>query len=428
MNTIQSTKHTQTIYYSAWLLVALFFLYQYVLRVSPGIMVVEIKQVFKLTASEFSSLGSIYLFSYSLLQIPLGFILDRIGVRRVIVMAIAICMMGTVLFALSRNVLMLQIGRFLIGLGSAPAFISALKIVHDHLPLKYRGLLMGMTLAVGTLGALVSGQCMVALLDNQGWQNALLICAGFGGLLLMLVLAVIPYSFEKIKAEEKFLSHFRAGIAAVFKQRELILYSVIAIGVYTPLCVLADLWGAAYLMEKYELSRAISAKLSLYLYGGLTVGSLIIPWLSVRWGRLKETIQFCIMCLVLAMGFLLYSDSLTLLQLGVLLTIIGLLCGAEMICFAGAIDHSPLSYSGLALGVVNTLNMLGGAFVQQLIGWYLDFQWKGEYGLDGARYYSVTDLNAAFTLLIAIIIICGLLTFFLSPVKAMENTQSPQSA
>lgn len=425
MNTVTTAKHSNTLYYAAWSLVALFFFYQYILRVSPGIMVVELRQVFKLTAAEFSSLGSIYLFAYSLLQIPLGFILDRIGVRRVIMMAIIICIIGTGFFALAKNLWMLQLGRFLIGLGSAPAFISALKIVHDHLPEKQRGLLMGITLAVGTFGALLSGKCLVVLLDSHGWQNTLLLCAGLGSLLLLLVFTLIPRNFEKLHLQEKVASQFKEGIQAIFKQKNLLLYSMIAIGVYTPLCVLADLWGAAYLMEKFSLPRATSAQLSLYLYGGLTLGSLLLPWISVKYGMLKETIQICLFGLVIAMALLLFTDNMNVWQLAALLSFIGLLCGAEMICFAGALGYSPVAHSGLALGVINTLNMLGGGFVQQMIGWYLDFQWKGEYAIDGARYYGLTDLNAAFTLLIVIIVICGLLTLMVSPSSLLHKAQKP---
>ncbi len=424
MNTVKTAKHTNVLYYVAWSLVALFFFYQYILRVSPGIMVVELRQVFKLTAAEFSSLGSIYLLSYSLLQIPLGFILDRIGVRRVIMMAITICMIGTAIFALAQSLWMLQLGRFLIGLGSAPAFISALKLVHDHLPEKQRGLLMGVTLAVGTLGALLSGKCLVALLDSKGWQNTLLLCAGLGGVLLLLIFVLIPRNLEK-KFQEKAANQFKEGIQAIFKQKTLLLYSMIAIGVYTPLCVLADLWGAAYLMEKFALPRATSAQLSLYLYGGLTVGSLLLPWFSVKYGMLKETIQVCVFGLVIAMALLLFTDTMAVWQLAVLLSFIGLLCGAEMICFAGALEYSPLAHSGLALGVINTLNMLGGGLVQQMIGWYLDFEWKGEYAIDGARYYGIADLNAAFTLLIAIIVACGVLTLLISPSSLLQKQQKP---
>ncbi|MBL8687438.1 MAG: hypothetical protein JNK86_08380, partial [Alphaproteobacteria bacterium] len=86
--------------------------------------------------------------------------------------------------------------------------------------------------------------------------------------------------------------------------------------------------------------------------------------------------------------------------------------------------YTSPSYSGLALGVVNTLNMLGGALVQQTIGWYLDFQWKGEYGADGARLYGATELSSAFSLLLILIAACCVLAIKLpgkNTVKDKEN-------
>lgn len=420
MNLFKAYKNPTTLYYLSWVIVAAFYFFQYILRVSPGIMVVELRQVFRLTAEEFSSLGSIYLLSYSLLQIPLGFILDCIGVRRVIMMSIVICIIGTCTFAFANNIWMLQIGRFLIGLGSAPAFICALKLVCDHFPEKTRGFLMGLTLAIGTFGALLSGKFLVSILEHQGWQNALLYCAILGVFILFLVFVIIPSNMKRTHEISTF-SQFTKGLSAIFKSKELIIYSIIAISVYTPLCVLADLWGTAFLMEKFSLPRAQGAQLSLYLYGGLTLGSLLLPWLSVKWGKLREVIQVCALGLMFSLLILLYANNLSLWQLSLLLTSIGLFCGAEMICFAGAAEHSPASHSGLALGVVNTLNMLGGALVQQLIGWYLDFQWKGEYSLDGARYYSTSDLVAAFSLLIVIIFVCCLLSVKLSKKKAQTR-------
>lgn len=417
-------KNTDALYYAAWFVVALFYFYQYILRVSPGIMVVELRHVFKLTAQEFSSLGSIYLLSYSLLQIPLGFILDWVGVKRVIIVSILLCILGTCLFAYAQSVWMLQASRFLIGLGSAPAFICALKLVHDHLSKKYAGLLMGVTLSIGTLGALLSGKCLVRILEAKGWQSASLLCMVLGVLILALAFFIIPKQQKKTMEHITPVVHFKKGMIEIFKRKEILIYSIIAISVYTPLCVLADLWGAAFLMEKFSITRATAVQLSLYLYAGLTLGSLLLPGLSVKWGVLRETIQICGIGLIVALTMLLYADSLSIWQVGMLLTLIGLFCGAEMICFAGAAQYSPSYYSGLALGVVNTLNMLGGAIIQQIIGMTLDFQWKGEYYADGSRFYSTPELTAAFSLLIGIILACCLLTILL-PKKQRSNEAGP---
>ncbi len=65
-----------------WFLIALFFCYQYLLRVIPGVISDELRHAFYMTAEDFSSLGSYYLYAYSFLQIPIGFIVDRIGIKR----------------------------------------------------------------------------------------------------------------------------------------------------------------------------------------------------------------------------------------------------------------------------------------------------------------------------------------------------------
>lgn len=412
----------KSIYYLAWFSISLFYFYQYILRVSPGIMVVELRQVYKLTAEEFSSLGAIYLYAYSLLQAPLGFILDRLGVRRVMTVSILMCVGGTCLFAFATTVGMLQMGRFWIGIGSAPAFICALKWISDHLPSKDQGLFMGATLSIGTIGALMSGKFFVGLLERVGRQDSLLFCAGLGGVILLIILIFVPSCQKRERnSDQSIRTQLRKGLSAIIQRKEILWYSLIAISVYTPLCVLADLWGTAFLMEKFKVNRADAAQITLYMYGGLTLGSLFLPWLSLKWGALKETIQICAVGLIGALIMLLYMDALSSWQLIVLLTLIGVFCGAEMICFAGAAQFAPVSHSGLSMGVVNTLNMLGGAFIQQAIGWYLDVQWKGNYGADGARAYGSDELTSAFFILVLIMIACALMTFKLPKKRLLSE-------
>lgn len=405
---------TYRLHYLAWLAIAAFYLYQYILRVSPGIMIVELRDMFKLTAEEISSMGAIYLYAYSLVQIPLGFVLDRIGVRRVLVLSILMCLFGSALFAYASSVGMLQLGRFWIGIGSAPAFICALKFISDYLPEKHHGLFMGATLSLGTIGALLSGKCLVLSLESVGWENTLLLCIALGGLILLPIMLFVPCSqTQESFTREAILSQICNGFISILQRREILIYSILAISVYTPLCVLADLWGTLFLMERFSLIRADAAQMNLYMYGGLTIGSLLLPWLSLKWDRMREMVLFCAIGIILAVLVLLYVNDLSSWQLTLLLTSIGVFCGAEMICFAGAAQSSLSNYSGLTLGVVNTLNMLGGALIQQLIGWYLDFHWSGTYSAEGARYYGQEDLSSAFLILIFVMIGCTAMIFLL---------------
>ncbi|HXW60613.1 MAG TPA: MFS transporter, partial [Myxococcota bacterium] len=136
--------------YLAWSAAALFYFYQYILRVSPGVMVTDLRQEFKMTAEQFSSLGALYLYAYSLLQIPLGIAIDRIGVRRTVLGSIILCIVGALMLGRAETLFMAQASRLLVGAGSASAFMAALKIAADWLSPGQRGFLMGATLTLGT--------------------------------------------------------------------------------------------------------------------------------------------------------------------------------------------------------------------------------------------------------------------------------------
>lgn len=406
--------------YLGWAVLSSFFFYQYILRISPGIMVVELRQTFKLTAQEFSSLGAIYLYAYSLLQVPLGFLIDRFGVKKIISAAIITASIGTIVFAYAGNVWGLQLGRLLIGAGSAPAFICAIKWVTDHCPLRLRGLFMGATLSIGTIGAFLSGKFYVELLDFLTWQETLIFSALAALVILIFVGLFIPRANQVQKSDEKALNQLIHGLKWILQKREVVLFSIIAISVYTPLCVLADLWGAAFMMQKFSLPRDEAAQVSLYMYAGLTIGSLILPWISTHYHRLKEVIFIASLLLMACLLCLLYAQSLSRYELMILLTMIGFLCGAEMICFTGAVLNIQLHQTGLALGIVNTLNMLGGALIQQLIGWYLDWRWAGAVDGEGVRIYDTHELINAFSSLPIMIFICALLIFLLPKTKIKQ--------
>src|SRR6185437_3672964 len=105
--------------YLSWLVITTFYFYQYILRVAPGIMIHDIRDYFKITAEEFSTLGFFYLLGYSILQIPLGIIVDRVGVKRVALWSVVVCIIGSLLFGITSHFWVAQFARFTIGIGSA---------------------------------------------------------------------------------------------------------------------------------------------------------------------------------------------------------------------------------------------------------------------------------------------------------------------
>lgn len=371
----------------------------------------DLRQEFKMTAEDFSSLGAFYLYAYSLVQIPLGILIDRIGVRRMVLLSIVLCIMGAIMLGTSEHLMAVQISRILVGIGSGSAFMAALKVAADWLPSGKRGFLMGATLTLGTVGALTAGKPQVHFIESMGWRSTVLLSAGFGLVIFLIAFSMLRLPKDNIHVKvHKSFAAIMTSLVQIVKNRPVMIYAILAIGVYTPLSVLADLWGTAFLMQKYSLERADAAQTSMMMYVGLSLGSLVLPWLCEKWNILNEAIRVCGVLLLLAFALILFGPNLGLLPLSVVLICLGVFCSAEMMCFTGAVHFTTPENSGLTLGVVNTLNMLGGAILQQSIGYALDAQWHGELDAHGVRMYQTEQFIVALSLLLIVVAACCLIS------------------
>ena len=75
---------------------ALFYGYEYILRIAPSIMSSELMHDFRLSASRYGSVIALYYFAYSPMQLVVGVLIDRYGPRRLLVAACALCVVGDI--------------------------------------------------------------------------------------------------------------------------------------------------------------------------------------------------------------------------------------------------------------------------------------------------------------------------------------------
>src|SRR4051812_29652465 len=118
---------------AAWTVASLFFLYAFVHRVSPSVMVEELMRDFAVGAAVLGNLSAFYFYTYAGLQIPVGLLMDRIGPRRLTTAAALLCAVGSLLFAVSDTVALASFGRALIGAGAGFSFVGALAVATQWL-------------------------------------------------------------------------------------------------------------------------------------------------------------------------------------------------------------------------------------------------------------------------------------------------------
>ena len=118
-------------------LAGLFYCYEYLLRISPSVMVQQLMSYYGITATGIGLLSATYYYAYTPLQLFVGLFTDYLGAKKVLSMAILSCAVGCILFAATHFLSVAFIGRFLIGFGSAFAYVGALTLANSLLSKKY---------------------------------------------------------------------------------------------------------------------------------------------------------------------------------------------------------------------------------------------------------------------------------------------------
>jgi MFS family permease len=410
----QITPNMQRLAYLAWGLTAFFYFYIYILRTVPGVIVDSLRQEFAMTAEQFSAIGAFYLYAYAFLQIPLGIMLDRVGIKLVLSVSVFFCAFGACLLAVTDSLWFALASRVLMGIGSAAPFMCAVKIIADYLPAGKRGIFVGATLSFGTIGPLVVGKPIAALITHFTWRPVMLGLGMAGVALLVIILFWLPSNRAAMpktkRAAEKNQPTIRQQLLGLLRHRTILTYSIIALGLYTPLSVMIDLWGTAFISERYGLSNYEAASIAMMGYLGLTIGSPLITWLAEKHNQLVRTVQICGFMVLACFAVILYVP-LSSSMLVTVFVLLGIFCGAEMLCFTGVSLYTTPTNSGITLGFVNTLNMLGGGVLQQTIGAHLDWQWQAEPLMEnGIRVYNAAQYTSALAVLIPVLVVTGLLS------------------
>ena len=390
--------------YLIWSVAALFYMYQFVLRVAPSVLVEDLMVSFQASASTVGSLSAIAMYFYSIFQIPSGILSDHFGVRKVILSSLVLCVLGTFIFAASSHLEVAQLGRLILGIGSSAAFLCLGKIASQYFPANRRATLFGMAMSVGTIGALNGGPPLAYLVSQVGWRASLFAVGLFGGIIFLinfLVLEKVSPSHE-VRAQKSQMSSrmsLLASIRDVFKSRVVWTHALSALGVYLSLAVLADLWGPSFVVQRFRVDKQTAAQTLSWMYVGLFVGSLVLSWLSDRLQNRKFLIVLSTFSICSLLLILIYYPGLSHYQGSVMIGLLGFFAGAEMLCFTGASEASSFRTAGTVTGLVNTVVMLTGAIVQHQVGRLLDSVWSGEFLSEGVRAYSLEHFQYALAVL-----------------------------
>ena len=406
-----SSQTTSRRSYVNWFLLSLFFAYQYLLRGYPGIFTSEIRGTFRVDATRYSDLGAWCMFAYSLLQIPFGMLLDRIGVRRVVLTAFALCLLGQYTFTHAQTFETALCGRLLLGIGATPGYMSALKLVVDSFTEKSCGLFIGLTGAFGNISlALCEPRLKAVGLAHDDWRFPALYLNVAG--ILIFIACVFLLRPEKLVpnktsfAEPSMKNGFWKNVIGVALNYKVYLYALLIIGTNILAAILVDLWGKSFLNAKYHLSEQEAINTVQWIQIGRLAANIILPLMFAE-TRLLRGIRISCASLVFIFSFLIYGPQILSENiLRFLLFGVGFFGNADVLIFTLGAKLSTPQTSGMIISWINSVSMFGEPVLQKWIGVALDKHWSGLSDADGLRIYRAFDYECAMSVMLKVVCVC----------------------
>ena len=135
---------------------ALFFFYEFIQMNVIGAMSGPLMDAFSMNVTQLGWFSSAYFYSTVLFLLPAAMILDRFSTKRVVLIALGICVFGNFLFSLASSMWLGVVARCLTGIGSAFCFLSCIRLASRWFPPSRMALVSGLIVTFAMTGGMVS--------------------------------------------------------------------------------------------------------------------------------------------------------------------------------------------------------------------------------------------------------------------------------
>jgi predicted MFS family arabinose efflux permease len=381
----------------------------FLFRMINAVLAHDVAQTMGLGAASLGIMTSAYFLAYAGAALPLGVMLDRYGPRRVQGCLMLVAALGATLFAVADSVVILYVGRALIGLGVAGGLMAGLKAIVMWVPRRRVPAATGCFYLVGALGATSATTPAEMLRRAVGWRveyASLAVASAAVGIAILMVLR------EPDRAEPR-LEVANFSLLSVYADprfRRLAPLSAICVGTAW---ALHGLWAAAW-MTDVETADRPTVMFQLFLMGLTLCAGALLLGMAADWAR-RAGISLRV--LLGATGLVLLAAELVLiirppLPVSLPWCVIGMVGAVPVISYTVLADQFPQEMAGRANAALNLLHITAAFAIQSLVGLILQ-HWPS----DRASHYPPLGYEAAFGMLALILL--GALVWFVLPVRRL---------
>lgn len=395
---------------------ALGYFLSYVFRVVNAVIAGDLRADLELDSSVLGLLTSTYFLTFAAFQLPLGYLLDRFGPRRVEASLLLVAALGAFVFSLSESVAGLIAGRALIGLGVSACLMAAFKAYVDWFPSDRLPRINGWQMAAGGLGALFATRPVEMSLPAIGWQGVFQLLGAACIVVAVIMFFVVPEK-EKQPAPEDGEENF--GFMTVFTSPLFLRVAPLTMTSQASFLSVSGLWAGTWLQDVAGMERAPAANVLAGMTVAMIAGFVILGSVTSALGRkgistfTTATVSVVTAAVPLLLMIVLEGDA----PPWLCWTMFGFFGTGSILYYAALSQHFPKQIAGRVNTAMNLLVFVGAFLLQWGIGVVIDYWSAGE-------AFSVAGYRVAFTVLVTLqgLALLWYLAFRRERVVAIEKT------
>jgi ACS family D-galactonate transporter-like MFS transporter len=362
-------------------------------------------QEFSLTSVDRGWLNSAFFWSYGLFQLPMGWIVDRYGVKWPYAICFFLWCLATALTGLVTALTGLLVMRLLVGATEAIVIPASYRWIGNNMDESHKGLAAGVLSMGGKFGPAIGAPVAAWLIVNYSWKWMFLITGVLG------VLWLVPWLLKvrnDLPSKAQLVTSRSA--ASTVSLRSMMKSPVIwgaminnfCYGYFTFYCMT---WMPAYLVEQRGLSLGNSGLYTFFSFAGIAIVATLAGWVADRIIARGHDAVFVRKSFIVA-GFVgagtillgAYAPSLeaALFWNVVSLSLLGLTTANNLaLCKLTLIPKQAI---GLATGVQQVATSLAGGVSASLSGWLLHV--SGNYQLPMLVIFAFLLIGATNTVIL----------------------------
>lgn len=398
-----------------WSLSLIFYLYQYVARASvPNVLNNQLMDYFQIDATAVCGLFSAFYLIYMIMQIPVGYLLDRFGTKHVSFFSVLCCSAGLFVFISTRSYNVAICGQLLVGMGSSFAFILSLKLAEEMFPPKRLPMMSAILNSSGAFGAFFMSPIVARLSNEFSITQIVYFMSSIGVMLAFLLLTFVHHKERHTLMDA---SSIVKKMKTILANKQIILIAFNSMLMYSVVVVFADHFGVAYMSAVFGADLVEASWMCSMIYIGIILGSPIFAFLANKFNSYKISLLTGASSTLLVLCILLFCD-LGKVGAPVAMLALGLSVSSQVMSFPAVMSLVPHELTATASSIVNTITTLSGVVIYPLVGFIMDQSHNSIYNA-----YSAEDFKCGFILLpIVVLIAITLLAIVKIPVTGETRT------